>query len=570
MLIDKSHRTWAFWSAAALAAGSATYVLYVQNSPGGPTGGSTPGLLYGIIGSAMMVFAWLLAGRKRVRALPLGSARFWLKGHLWLGALSLPFILFHAGFGWGGLLEHWLWVVFGFVYVSGFVGLGIQQLVPRLMTARLKTETFGEQIPFQIERMIFIADKMIADETGPVEPGDPHFAELYRHAAAEYATATRENKADWMGRIPEGTRTLFRNLAAHAKNNGWVRTEDDFPGVLPKIYLGVGAPAQKARVARGGKGKSETASGKAAAATEADAESPREKIRARKAASSAEADGASAKRPSPLEQIRAKSAAAPPQPKPADSQKLSKLEQIRAQQSAAKRASPEPAESDAGAAAPATNAPRVSISEAVLGPSNTENKAPSKDGTSSSGTGLDSKAKSGLSPIEQIRAKRAAEAGIEKKKPTAKKLSPLEQIRVAQSPAEKPTAAAAPQPAADAAPRLPRQIQTPDEQRRGLRDFYLTQVRPYLQSEQPKRHALDRPQDAQRLFARIRSVLSAPALRDELDHLEGCCDERRQFAIQRRLHRVLHGWLLLHVPASMALFVLFLVHVIMALRVVPF
>jgi hypothetical protein len=51
-----------------------------------------------------------------------------------------------------------------------------------------------------------------------------------------------------------------------------------------------------------------------------------------------------------------------------------------------------------------------------------------------------------------------------------------------------------------------------------------------------------------------------------LNDLEDICEERRQLALQRRLHHWLHGWLLIHVPTSFALLVLTFVHAVLALK----
>ena len=50
-----------------------------------------------------------------------------------------------------------------------------------------------------------------------------------------------------------------------------------------------------------------------------------------------------------------------------------------------------------------------------------------------------------------------------------------------------------------------------------------------------------------------------------IDHLESVCALRRQFDLQIRLHHWLHGWLLIHVPLSVALGVLLAIHVPVAL-----
>jgi hypothetical protein len=55
-------------------------------------------------------------------------------------------------------------------------------------------------------------------------------------------------------------------------------------------------------------------------------------------------------------------------------------------------------------------------------------------------------------------------------------------------------------------------------------------------------------------------------MHEALHDLEVMCEERRQLARQRRLHRWLHGWLLVHVPLSYALLLLSAVHAFQSLR----
>jgi hypothetical protein len=47
--------------------------------------------------------------------------------------------------------------------------------------------------------------------------------------------------------------------------------------------------------------------------------------------------------------------------------------------------------------------------------------------------------------------------------------------------------------------------------------------------------------------------------------LESICEEERQLVRQRRIYQWLHGWLLVHVPLSIALLVLGGIHAIVAL-----
>jgi len=102
VLIDRSHRGWALASLALTAVATAAYVLYVRSRPYGASGGSWPGLAYGVVGTTCMIAAGLLAGRKKVRTWRLGPARAWMQLHIWLGLLAVPLILFHSGFSLGG------------------------------------------------------------------------------------------------------------------------------------------------------------------------------------------------------------------------------------------------------------------------------------------------------------------------------------------------------------------------------------------------------------------------------------------------------------------------------------
>ncbi len=184
MLIDKSHRIWIVLTVLATAVATTLYVVYARNAPAGPQGGSWPGLAFGVVGSALMVFAGLLAGRKKVPRWRLGTARFWLKAHLWLGLLSVPMILFHAGFQIGGLLEQILLIVFATVILSGLVGVAFQQYLPRHIKETSPQEAMFEQIPHVCQALRERADARVAavrgtlfaiDEneptTGPAQPG---------------------------------------------------------------------------------------------------------------------------------------------------------------------------------------------------------------------------------------------------------------------------------------------------------------------------------------------------------------------------------------------------------------
>lgn len=146
MRMDRTQRGWALASLAFLAISAGVYVLYAFESPQGPRGGSTIGISFGIIGFGFMIFAALLGARKRVPTWRVGRAQAWMRGHLWLGILALPIILFHGGFHFGGTLTRvlmWLLIITVF---SGVFGAALQHYVPRVMTADVPLETIYDEI----------------------------------------------------------------------------------------------------------------------------------------------------------------------------------------------------------------------------------------------------------------------------------------------------------------------------------------------------------------------------------------------------------------------------------------
>jgi hypothetical protein len=165
MRIDRTHRPWLVFSLAVTAGAGAWYVYDVTRGSGalnGPSGGSVSGLTFGIAGSLFMLFAGLLSLRKRVRTWRIGSAQFWMRGHLWLGLLALPLIWFHGGFRHGGTVTTILmWLLYAIV-LSGIVGAVLQHFLPRQMTQTIGAETVYEQIPQVLELLSTEADQTAA------------------------------------------------------------------------------------------------------------------------------------------------------------------------------------------------------------------------------------------------------------------------------------------------------------------------------------------------------------------------------------------------------------------------
>jgi hypothetical protein len=103
------------------------------------------------------------------------------------------------------------------------------------------------------------------------------------------------------------------------------------------------------------------------------------------------------------------------------------------------------------------------------------------------------------------------------------------------------------------------------EQSAPLQKFYFDELQPYLKSGPKQSQLLSNEKRASSGFAGLRTLLPSSA-HAVIEDLEEICDEARQLAHQELLHRWLHGWLLLHIPISLALILLGAVHAVMALR----
>ena len=146
VILDRSHYHWALATFTMALVSAALFWIYAETAPNGPSGGTWQGMWFGVAGTACMTYAGLLAGRKKVPKWRVGSAQTWLRGHTWMGLLSVPLILFHCGFRWGGTLEQVLLATFAIVVASGIYGLALQQVLPRLMSMNSPAQAIAPQV----------------------------------------------------------------------------------------------------------------------------------------------------------------------------------------------------------------------------------------------------------------------------------------------------------------------------------------------------------------------------------------------------------------------------------------
>ena len=165
MRIDSTHRKWLIFSVLVLVTATAGYVLYVLRAQHGPSGSSMAGLIFGSVGFAFMIFAALLGARKKVPVWRLGRAQAWMRGHLWLGLLSLPLILFHGGFRFGGVMTSVLMILLIIVVTSGVFGAVLQHYMPPAMTSDIPLETIFDQIDRVRGQLLQEADEFVEGVT---------------------------------------------------------------------------------------------------------------------------------------------------------------------------------------------------------------------------------------------------------------------------------------------------------------------------------------------------------------------------------------------------------------------
>jgi hypothetical protein len=98
-----------------------------------------------------------------------------------------------------------------------------------------------------------------------------------------------------------------------------------------------------------------------------------------------------------------------------------------------------------------------------------------------------------------------------------------------------------------------------------LQRFFAEEMLPYLEHAGAGKSRLAHGFTAKTMFDNLRTLIP-PAVHDSIADLGSICEEKREIDLQQRLHRVLHGWLFVHVPLSYALLVMGAVHAIGALR----
>ena len=150
-------------------------------------GGTPLGLAFGAIALAIFIFAALLGVRKKLVLWRIGTVQRWLRAHIWLTFLTIPLVIFHSGFRFGGPMTTLLLLLYGIVMISGIYGLALQHQIPRIMLQRLPAETVYEQIP-HIRAQLYAAAKKMRDSFQPI----PLASAMTTDAGAPAPSAAKE------------------------------------------------------------------------------------------------------------------------------------------------------------------------------------------------------------------------------------------------------------------------------------------------------------------------------------------------------------------------------------------
>ena len=176
-----------------------------------PSGSTRLGLTLGIIAAAIIAFEMLLWPRKKLRGYRLGRARTWMYWHIWLGLVSLPLAVGHAGFRFGGPLTTVVLVLYLLVIASGVWGLAIQQVLPGKLLHGFASETIEPEVDHVMAYHRREADELVT--LVGAGPNDPLVA-FYLDEVRPYLEDGRQSGVAL--RSAARAAGLFADLAARA------------------------------------------------------------------------------------------------------------------------------------------------------------------------------------------------------------------------------------------------------------------------------------------------------------------------------------------------------------------
>lgn len=117
-----------------------------------PHGGSPFGLIYGIIGFALIILLLLFGVRKRAYRSRLGTLQGWLQAHIYLGILAFIILLCHTGGRFNDRVAVATFIVVGIVVFSGMLGAVLYVTIPRMLT-EVESNLTAQEISDQLNQL---------------------------------------------------------------------------------------------------------------------------------------------------------------------------------------------------------------------------------------------------------------------------------------------------------------------------------------------------------------------------------------------------------------------------------
>ncbi len=171
----KLHRIW-FVLFALGTVGSLAGLCFSRDGRLFPGGSSLIGIVLGMIAGSIIVFEFLLWPRKKFfRRWRMGRVRTWMCAHIWLGLLTVPMAIIHAGIPWGGTLASATMILLFVVVASGIFGLALQQFLPRMLVDSVREETIFSQIENVLQQYLAEADALVWTTCGGKDEADTAF-----------------------------------------------------------------------------------------------------------------------------------------------------------------------------------------------------------------------------------------------------------------------------------------------------------------------------------------------------------------------------------------------------------
>ncbi len=162
LLTTPENARWRRWLSWTLVLIGGSYIVYANRAF--THGGSTMGILYGVVGLTIVLILMYFGVRKRSYKSKVGSLQNWLHAHIYLGILVVVVILFHSGFRFHDRVAVTAFVLLTLVALSGGVGALLYTFVPPLLTD-MQSKLTAREISDQINQLAQAMTRLAADKS---------------------------------------------------------------------------------------------------------------------------------------------------------------------------------------------------------------------------------------------------------------------------------------------------------------------------------------------------------------------------------------------------------------------